>query len=328
MSEKYVNPFTDFGFKKLFGEESHKELLIDFLNELLPAEQGKILNLTYIKSEQLGASATDRKAVFDLYCYTDKGERCIVELQKVKQKYFKDRSLYYASFAIQEQGRVGEWDYKIEPVYTISILDFVFDDHDESPSLRHDVRFVDMATQRIFFDKVHFIYLEMPRFKKSIEELESRFDKWLYVLKNLPFLDRVPDKLREELFMRLFEIAEVAKFNEDDRRAYHNSVKVYRDMKNAIDTAVEEAVELAVAEAVARVTAQVEAETAARVEAETAARVEAETTARVEAETAARVEAEKRLEFARSLIALGVDDAVIEQATQLTGEMIRQLRQN
>lgn len=323
MSEKYVNPFTDFGFKKLFGEEANKELLIDFLNELLPAEQGKITSLTYIKSEQLGASATDRKAVFDLYCYTDKGERCIVELQKVKQKYFKDRSLYYASFAIQEQGQKGEWDYKIDPVYTISILDFVFDEHEASPNLRHDVRFVDMATQRIFFDKVHFIYLEMPRFEKTLDELETRFDKWLYVLRNLPFLERIPDKLREGLFMRLFEVAEVANFNEDDRRAYHNSVKIYRDMKNAIDTAVEEAVELAVAEAVARATAK----TTARVEAETAARVEAETTARVEAETTARVEAAKRLDFVRSLIALGLDDTMIQQATQATLDTIRQLRQ-
>jgi predicted transposase/invertase (TIGR01784 family) len=323
MSEKYVNPFTDFGFKKIFGEEANKELLIDFLNELLPAEQGKITNLTYIKSEQLGASATDRKAVFDLYCYTDNGGRCIVELQKVKQKYFKDRSLYYASFALQEQGQRGEWDYKIEPVYTISIMDFVFDDHDPSPSLRHDVRLIDVSTQRVFTDKLQFIYLEMPRFKKGPDELDTRFDKWLYVLKNLPFLERVPEKLREGLFMRLFEVAEVARFNEDDRRAYYNSVKVYRDMKNAIDTAVEEAVEVAVAEAVARVTA----ETAARVEAETAARVEAETAARVEAETAARVEAESRRTVAQSLIALGLDNATIQQATQLTAADIERLRQ-
>jgi predicted transposase/invertase (TIGR01784 family) len=311
MTERYVNPFTDFGFKKIFGEEANKDLLIDFLNELLPAEQGKITNLTYLKSEHLGASATDRKAVFDLYCYTDNGERCIVELQKVKQKYFKDRSLYYASFALQEQGQRGDWNYKIEPVYTISIMDFVFDEHETSPTLRHDVKLIDTATQRVFSDKLQFIYLEMPRFNKSIDTLETRFDQWLYVLKNLPLLERIPDKLREGLFTRLFEVAEVAKFNEDDRRAYQTSVKVYRDMKNAIDTAVEEAVEIAVAEAVARAQAEI-----------------AETAARVEAETAARVEAESKLKMAVALIRLGLDDASIEQATQLNALQIAGLRRH
>src|SRR5271157_4820409 len=92
--EKYINPFTDFGFKRLFGEEPNKDLLIDFLNELLKEEQGIIKELTYLKSEQLGRTESDRKAIFDLYCENDRGEKFIVELQKTKQKFFKDRTLY------------------------------------------------------------------------------------------------------------------------------------------------------------------------------------------------------------------------------------------
>lgn len=241
MREKYINPFTDFGFKKLFGEEANKDLLIDFLNELLE-DRGGLSDLTFIKSEQLGATEADRKAIFDLYCQNSKGEKFIVELQKAKQKFFKDRSIYYSTFPIQEQALKGDWDYKLNAVYTISIMDFEFD---ESPShknkLRHDIQLLDIETKELFYDKLKFIYLEMPKFNKTIDELETHYDKWLYVLKNLPKLDRIPEKLKEGLFLRLFEVAEIAKYDDNEQRAYQDSVKYYRDLKNVMDTAVEEA---------------------------------------------------------------------------------------
>ena len=82
LKEKYINPFTDFGFKRLFGEEPNKDLLLDFLNEVLKEHQGKIVDLTYLKTEQLGKTEIDRKAIFDLYCENEKGEKFIVEMQK------------------------------------------------------------------------------------------------------------------------------------------------------------------------------------------------------------------------------------------------------
>lgn len=242
MADKYINPFTDFGFKKLFGEEANKELLIDFLNQLLP-EQGIITQLTYLKSEQLGSTEADRKAIFDLYCQNDRGEKFIVELQKARQKYFKDRSLYYATFAIQEQALTGEWNYQLKPVYTISVMDFQFDDTDVDQFL-HDVYLIEKTTQRVFNDKLRFIYLEMPKFRKSEEELFTRFDKWMYVIKNLGRLDRIPVKLQERLFEKLFTVAELATYNRDEQMAYQDSLKYYRDLKNAMDTVLEEGREL------------------------------------------------------------------------------------
>ena len=128
LKDKYINPLTDFGFKKLFGSEPNKILLIDFLNQILP-DKHQIKDLTYSRNEQLGLNELDRKAIFDLYCTGESGERFIVELQKAKQNFFKDRSIYYASFPIQEQAQKGNWDYRLEPVYTVGILDFIFDDH-------------------------------------------------------------------------------------------------------------------------------------------------------------------------------------------------------
>ena len=128
LKDKYINPLTDFGFKKLFGTEVNKNLLIDFLNQVLP-KRHQIADLSYSQNEHLGDNIEDRKAIFDLYCTGTNGEKFIVELQKAKQNYFKDRSIYYSSFPIQEQAEKGDWNFKLEPVYTIGILDFIFSEH-------------------------------------------------------------------------------------------------------------------------------------------------------------------------------------------------------
>jgi predicted transposase/invertase (TIGR01784 family) len=240
-AEKYINPFTDYGFKKLFGEEPNKDLLLDFLNELLKEEQGQITDLTYLKTEQLGTSDIDRKAIFDLYCENEKGEKFIVELQKSKQNFFKDRTVYYSTFPIREQAKRADWDYELKAVYTIAILDFVFDaDKNEPEKFRYDVKLSDIETKKVFYDKLTFIYLEMPKFNKTVDELKTRFDKWLFVLRNLNKLERVPDKLKEQIFEKLFETAEIAKFTPEQVRSYEDSLKYYRDMKNSLDTASDE----------------------------------------------------------------------------------------
>ena len=240
--EKYINPFTDYGFKRLFGEEPNKNLLLDFLNELLKKEQGKIKELQYLKNENPTITELNRKAIFDLYCTNEKGEKFIVELQKTKQKFFKDRTVYYSTFPIQEQATIGsEWNYELKKVYTIAILDFVFDeDKNNTEKFRYDVKLTEQETKKIFYDKLTFIYLEMPKFNKNIEELETRFDKWLYVLKNLHKLERIPEKLKEKIFLQLFETAEIAKFSQKEYQDYENSLKYYRDLKNSLDTAKEE----------------------------------------------------------------------------------------
>ncbi|ACF14063.1 conserved hypothetical protein [Chloroherpeton thalassium ATCC 35110] len=243
-AEKYINPFTDYGFKRLFGEEMNKDLLLDFLNELLKEEQGQITELNYLKNEQLGASDIDRKAIFDLYCENERGEKFIVELQKSKQNFFKDRTVYYSTFPIREQAKRADWDYELNAVYTIAILDFVFDADKASPEkFRYDVKLTDVETKKVFYNKLTFIYLEMPKFNKAVEELETRFEKWLFVIRNLNRLERIPEKLKEKIFEKVFEVAEIAKFTPDQVRSYEDSLKYYRDLKNSLDTAKAEGIE-------------------------------------------------------------------------------------
>ncbi len=236
LQEKYLNPFTDFGFKKLFGSEPNKELLIDFLNQLLPP-QHQIQDLTYARSEMLGDTKLDRGAVFDIYCVSPSGERFIVEMQKAKQLYFKDRSVFYATWPIREQAQRGnDWDFKLSAVYLVGILDFVFAEDKDDTEVCHRVQLKDQVN-RVFYDKLMLIYLEMPKFQKTEDELETTFDKWLYVLKHLPHLTGRPAKLQERVFSKLLEAAEIGKFNREELAEYENSLKHYRDMKNVIGTA-------------------------------------------------------------------------------------------
>jgi len=243
VKEKYINPFTDFGFKKLFGTELNKDLLIDFLNEVILPKQKKIADLKYSNNEHIGQTALDRKAIFDLYCISSFGERFIVEMQKAKQNYFKDRSVFYASFPIQEQAQSGDWNYKLSPIYTVGILDFTFSDEETNAVAKTDVQEVRHEVKlknqngNVFYDKLTFIYLEMPHFAKTEEELETTYDKWLYVLKHLPNLTERPKKLQERVFQKLFEAAEIAKFTSEEKEQYEQSLKSYRDLKNVIDTA-------------------------------------------------------------------------------------------
>ena len=240
MIGRYVNPYTDFGFKLLFGTPVNKDLLIGFLNALFRGEQ-EVTDVTYLNAEQLGRAEWDRKAVFDVYCENVKGERFIVEMQKARQKYFKDRSVFYSTFPIREQAKVGDWDYELKSVYTVGILNFVFDeDKDDEEYYHHKVKLMDVGRKEVFYEKLTFIYLEMPKFRKREEELETLFDKWMFVLKNLATLLDRPAALQERVFKRLFETAEIARFSESEMRDYEESLKNLRDLGNVLNTAKEE----------------------------------------------------------------------------------------
>lgn len=238
---KYINPYTDFGFKKLFGEEGNKDLLIDFLNQLLPSHH-QIADLNFRNVENLADLSAERKAIFDIHCKALSGERFIVEMQKAKVKYFKDRSLFYVTFPIRDQAQQGEWNFKLEPIYFVAILDFEYDEAEERRKFRRDVALKDQDGD-LFFDKLHFKFLQMPLFKKKENELETKFDKWCYFLKNLESFDHIPNILNEPIFQKAFGTAELAGLTAQERAIYEENLIQYWGMKSALEAAVETAVE-------------------------------------------------------------------------------------
>ena len=239
---RYINPYTDFGFKRLFGEEANKDLLIDFLNTFLP-EKHRIKTLNFRNTEQLGPIALDRKAVFDIFCEAESGEKFIVEMQKAKQLFFKDRALFCTAFPIREQAEKGEsWRYELQAIYLIAILDFKYDEKEERQKFLRDVTLKDQDGD-LFYDKLHFIFLQMPLFHKTEAELETRQDKWLYFLKNLTGFDEIPTILREPVFEQAFTTAEVARMNDLEFQRYDTDRRVYWDNHAALFTAQTEGME-------------------------------------------------------------------------------------
>ena len=237
---RYINPYTDFGFKKLFGTEMNKDLLISFLNALFNGKKQEITDVQYLNAEHLGEGYGDRRAVFDVYCMTSDGSRFIVEMQKAEQEYFKDRSIYYSTFAIREQAVKGkQWNYHLDDVYTVGVLNFVFPNGEyPSDSFCHEIKLTDVEDNHVFYDKLTFLYLEMPKFTKTEDELETMFDKWMFVLHNLGRLLDRPKALQDRVFQKLFEQAEIARYSESERWQYFESQKEYWDNYSIMTTAL------------------------------------------------------------------------------------------
>ena len=235
---KYINPYTDFGFKRLFGTEGNKDLLVDFLNCLMPAKH-QITDLSFRNVEQLGEIPTDRKSIYDIYCRGANGDLFIVEMQKAKIKFFKDRALFYITFPIREQSPKGDWDYKLLPIYYIAILDFPYDEHEEIRKFDRNVQLRD-EDGFVFYDKLGFRFLQMPFFNKTENELKTHYDKWCYFLKNLDSFDHIPQILNEPLFDKAFKTAELAAMTGAELFEYEQSKMVYWELKSAMDTSREE----------------------------------------------------------------------------------------
>jgi len=231
---KYINPYTDFGFKKLFGEEGNKNLLIDFLNQLLPSHH-QIKDLTFQNVEQVPDTSEEPKAFFDIHCKSTSGERFIVEMQKAKVDFFKDRSLYYLTYPIREQAQRGEWNFELSAIYFIAVLDFWYEA--EKTAKFHRYIMLKDQDNDPFYKKLGLIYLQMPAFKKKETELETHFDKWAYFLKNLEKMEDIPQILNEPVFEQAFNTAEVANFSKQQREDYEKSRLSYIGIKQVTETA-------------------------------------------------------------------------------------------
>lgn len=227
---RFLNPFTDVGFKIIFGQEVSKPLLIDFLNTLLKGEK-VIKDLTFLDKEVPGFFRYDRTIIYDLLCTTDTGENIIVEMQNNKQPNFVERCIFYCAQGIARQSEKGpEWQYDVDAVYLVALLNFRMSNLGDA--LRTDVKLVNMQTGQVFSDKERLIFLQMPCFKKEAKDCENDFERWIYVLKNMEVLERMPWNAKNSVFERLAKIAEVRNLTKEERLQYDASLKRYRDTMN------------------------------------------------------------------------------------------------
>jgi len=236
--EKYINPFTDYGFKKIFGDTEDTELLRSLINDILGLEgKDKIETIIFKNGELLPDSPEDRKAIFDLYCKDEKGSEFIVELQKVYQEHFQSRALYYTTFPIQEQAIRGRWNFSLSPIYFIGLLNFEVARFKDSKEFLHHGKIIDIKSKEVMYDKLNMIYVEIPKLKKTKEELNTHLEWWLYVFQNLSRLQDIPQNLRGDVIEKAFEKAEFINLPKAEQEKYHKNLKVYRDLINSLDTA-------------------------------------------------------------------------------------------
>ncbi len=237
---RYIDPITDFGFKRLFGGEPNKDLLIDFLNAIFEGRK-HIVDITYSKNEFPGIVKDNRGVIFDLLCTGDKGEQFIIEVQKVKQQYFRDRSVFYTSSLICDQAVKGgsDWDYRLNEVWFIGLMDFCFDDMQKDKYL-HDIHLADIETHIQFYKKLGYIFIELPKFNKQETELRNTMDKWLFVLKNMYQLEKIPVFLKKSIFEKLFKLSEMSNLSKEDYISYLRSQMHRWDYQNGLDTARED----------------------------------------------------------------------------------------
>ncbi|MCR5455583.1 MAG: Rpn family recombination-promoting nuclease/putative transposase [Bacteroidales bacterium] len=236
---RFINPFTDTGFKILFGQEISKPLLIDFLNNLLK-DQDEIIDLKFLDKERPRIHRNDRGLIYDIYCETANHKKIIVEMQNRSQKYFVERSIYYVSQAVSRQGQKGYWDYNFDSVYFVAFMNFKLD---SLPEFRTDVALLDTKTHKVITDKIKFIYLQLPYFTKEEDGCKTNFERWIYIFKNMDILERIPWAAKNSVFARLGELAEIANMTERQRRKYDQDLKILRDTKNILDFAIEEGIE-------------------------------------------------------------------------------------
>ena len=236
---KYINLMVDWSFKRVFGTEVNKDILIEFLKVIFP--QFAITDITYIPTEQLGIMEEDRKAIFDVLCKTEDGKTFLVEMQRGAQEHFFERALYYTSFPIMKQGKKAiakedekgkdPWDFSLDGVFFLGVLDFKYE---QDEMTEHRYQLLETKTLKRMTDKLEFVFVEVAKFNKREDELETDLDKWLYLLKNMSTLLERPAALRDRVFGRLFDVAEYARLDDEERKKYVEAMNNTRDTFNMI----------------------------------------------------------------------------------------------
>lgn len=242
-TKRFIDPLSDFGFKHIFGSESNKDVLINFLNQLFKGQK-EIKDLTYGPTEHPGDNKEAKKVFFDFLCTGGNGEQFIIEMQRAEQKNFRDRAVFYTSRLINEQLPKGSshWNIELKEVFLVAILDFNFKDSPSGQYL-HNIALTNSYTGEIFYDKLNYKFLELPKFVKTEAELETDLDRWLFLLKNMSTLESHPIDLDMGIFQKVFRIAEISNLTKEEKDMYDSNLKAQWDYDNSIAYAKERAAE-------------------------------------------------------------------------------------
>ena len=247
---KYADLLDDEVFKLVFGRESTKDVMIEFLNQVIPDR--KIADLDFLDKEMHPVERDLKGSVYDMFCRTDDGSRIIVEVQRRKQPFYPERAIYYSTFQIQRQVEAGAEYYDFLPVYVVNILNFKMEGTRESPDVKSVFRLYEENTHHLLTDRVTFIFLELDKFQKTLEELDGNILEGMYFcFKNMPTLSERPDVLSHEVFKKIFDSTELLNMDNVTRSKVLDKMTTERDLRNQIRYLKETAIAEGIAEGLA-----------------------------------------------------------------------------
>ncbi len=236
---KYADLLDDDVFKLVFGRESSKDVMIEFLNQVIPDRM--IVDLEFVDKEMHHLDRSRKDSVYDMFCKTDDGSRIVVEVQRRKQANFAERAIYYSTFSIANQVSAGAGCYDFYPVYVISILNFGF--KPGGSKVKSEFRLYETDTRELLTDRVTFIFLDLSKFKKTAEELSGDILEGMYFcFKNIVSLTERPEILEHDVFRKIFEVSELINMDEVTRSKVIEKMTTERDLRNQMEYARQEAI--------------------------------------------------------------------------------------
>lgn len=293
---RYADLLDDDVFKLVFGRESSKEVMIEFLN--LVIDDRIIIDLDFMDKEMKTVDRDKKNSTYDMFCRTDDGSRIIVEVQRRKQPFYPERALYYSTFQIQNQVDAGASNYDFLPVYVINILNFNLDVNKGNPEVKTIYRLYERNAHTSLTDRLTFIFIELRKFDKTISELTGNILEGIYFcLKHISSLTERPESLRHDIFRKIFEVSELMNMDSAIRQKVIEKMTTERDLKNQMDWALKEAIEEGLAEGIAKGRAEGRAEGIN----------------------------ETRLEIAKRMLNKGMQEEEVADLTALTLEELRSL---
>ncbi|MEG4287578.1 Rpn family recombination-promoting nuclease/putative transposase [Microcoleus sp. C2C3] len=283
---RFINPKTDFAFKKIFGDEQNKEILISFLNAILYQGNSAIESLEILNPYQPPKIRGIKDTYLDIRAKLNNEQTVIIEMQVLNVEGFEKRILYNAAKAYSIQLDTGVDYTLLNPVIALTITDFEMFPNLDKVISRFVLKERDYLVDYLIYD-IELVFVELPKFGKKLEELETLTDKWIYFLKNAKSLEVVPEPMGEvEAIKKAFEVANRADLTREELEDLEHQEIYIQDQRNAITKAVKQAVSQAVSQAMK----------------------------------------EKALEIAKGLLDV-LDEATIAQTTGLSIEEIQKLKQ-
>ena len=221
---KFASPTKDSTFKLMFGEERHENITIDFLNSFLDRKPGNLINkISFMKQEQTPRYHVERKSILDIHCKDEAGNQFIIEMQAGRENHFIARALYYAASLLSRQLDRKDLFTDLKQVIVIAILDYTLLDAHKQAISHHLITDMSSGKQSTNLIELHFI--ELTKFKKTENQLESQTDKWIFFLKNAHKLVEIPESCRDsKVITQAFHLMEYNNWNKEQRGQYESDL--------------------------------------------------------------------------------------------------------